>query len=95
MVQEKKLNVDFQAGGNLGFSIRMILATVGLQVTWILQMKFESIALLVQEKKFKIDFHNMTVRVTIVCVEVLRPSQPNWVMSSVVSLPNHMFTGQT
>ena len=29
-----------------------------------------------------------------VCVEVLRPSQPNRVMSSVVSLPNHTFTGQ-
>ena len=29
-----------------------------------------------------------------VCVEVLRPSQPNGVMSSVVSIPNHMFTGQ-
>ena len=28
------------------------------------------------------------------CVEVLRPSQPNWVMSSMVSLPNHTFTGQ-
>ena len=28
------------------------------------------------------------------CVEVLRPSQPNGVMSSVVSLPNHTFTGQ-
>ena len=27
-------------------------------------------------------------------VEVLRPSQPNGAMSSVVSLPNHMFTGQ-
>ena len=24
-----------------------------------------------------------------VCVEVLRPSQPNGIMSSVVSLPNH------
>ena len=30
----------------------------------------------------------------IVCVEVLRPSQPNGVMSSVVTLPNHTFTGQ-
>ena len=30
----------------------------------------------------------------IVCVEVLRPSQPNGVMLSAVSLPNHMFTGQ-
>ena len=29
-----------------------------------------------------------------VCVEVLRPSQPNEVMSSAVSLPNRMFTGQ-
>ena len=28
------------------------------------------------------------------CVEVLRPSQPNGVMSSVVSLPKHTFTGQ-
>ena len=26
-----------------------------------------------------------------VCVEVLRPSQPNGVMSSVVSLPNHVY----
>ena len=30
----------------------------------------------------------------IVCVEVLRPSQPNGVMSSTVSLPNHAFTEQ-
>ena len=29
-----------------------------------------------------------------VCVEVLWPSQPNGVMSSVVSLPNHTVTGQ-
>ena len=29
-----------------------------------------------------------------VCVELLQPSQPNGVMSSAVSLPNHMFTGQ-
>ena len=29
-----------------------------------------------------------------VCVEFLRPSQPNGVMSSAVSLPNHTFTGQ-
>ena len=28
------------------------------------------------------------------CVEVLRPSQPNGVMSRAVSLPNHTFTGQ-
>ena len=29
-----------------------------------------------------------------ICVEVLWPSQPNGVMSSAGSLPNHMFTGQ-
>ena len=29
-----------------------------------------------------------------VCVEVLWPSQPNGVMSSVVSLPNHTFMGR-
>ena len=29
-----------------------------------------------------------------VCVEVLRPSQEDRVMSSAVSLPNHTFTGQ-
>ena len=29
-----------------------------------------------------------------ICVEVLRPSQPNGVMSSAVSLPNHTFIGQ-
>ena len=29
-----------------------------------------------------------------VCVAVLRPSQPNGVMSGAVSLPNHTFTGQ-
>ena len=34
------------------------------------------------------------LEVPFVCVEVLRPSQPNGVMSSAVSLPNHTFTGQ-
>ena len=33
-------------------------------------------------------------RYPFVCVEVLRPSQPNGIMSSAVSLPNHTFTGQ-
>ena len=37
----------------------------------------------------------MYLDVKFVCVEVLRPSQPNRVMSSAVSLPNHTFTGQT
>ena len=52
-IQEKKLNIDFQDGVHLGFPIRMILVTFDLQVTSILTMKFESIALLVWEKKFK------------------------------------------
>ena len=45
------------------------------------------------------EYANMIVRLLMslkicVCVEVLRPSQPNGVMSSAVSLPNHTFTGQ-
>ena len=36
----------------------------------------------------------MPSRALVVCVEVLQPSQPNGVMSSAVSLPNHTFTGQ-
>ena len=38
--------------------------------------------------------HNDQTARLFVCVEVLRPSQPNGVMSSAVSLPNHTFTGQ-
>ena len=34
------------------------------------------------------------VLIMFVCVDILRPSQPNGVMSSAVSLPNHTFTGQ-
>ena len=42
---------------------------------------------------FKILGHSMKLCL-FVCVEVLRPSQPNGVMSSTVNLPNHTFTGQ-
>ena len=51
-----KYNKYKQDGSHLGFPIRMVLATVDLQVTSILPMNFESIALSVQEKKFKTDF---------------------------------------
>ena len=55
-----KYNKHKQDGSHLGFPIRMILATVDLQVTLILAlpMNFESIALSVQEKKFKTDFQD-------------------------------------
>ena len=39
-------------------------------------------------------FPNTLNKCGFVCVEVLRPSQPNGDMSSAVSLPNHTFTGQ-
>ena len=39
-------------------------------------------------------YSDKPIQVDFVCVEVLRPSQPNGVMSSVVSLPDHTFTGQ-
>ena len=40
------------------------------------------------------DVAAMLMRRCFVCVEVLRPRQPNGVISSAVSLPNHTFTGQ-
>ena len=57
-LSQKKFNIDFQDSGHLGFPIRIILATADLQVTSILPVKFESIALLVQEKKFKTYFQH-------------------------------------
>ena len=52
--------------------------------------------LLGQQKQTDMDSQGLSVWDCrwFVCVEVLRPSQPNGVMSSAVSLPNHMFTGQ-
>ena len=52
-----------------------------------------------QELQFLLSAHRLMMMLYIsmkfhVCVEVLRLSQPNGVMSSAVSLPNHMFTGQ-
>ena len=46
-----------------------------------------------QQYMFDICFW-MVSEIWFVCVEVLLPSQPNGVMSSAVSLPNHTFTGQ-
>ena len=53
-----KYNKNKQDGSHLGFPIRMISATVDLQVTSLLPMNFVSIALSVQEKKFKTDFQD-------------------------------------
>ena len=38
--------------------------------------------------------NKVRIPVFFVCAEVLQPSQPNGVMLSAVSLPNHTFTGQ-
>ena len=38
--------------------------------------------------------HHLFLKVIGVCVEVLRPSQPNGVMSSAVSLPNTRLLGR-
>ena len=49
---------------------------------------------------YKMDFSSKLLDVghdgccLFVCIEVLRPRQPNGVMSSAVSLPNHTVTGQ-
>ena len=57
-------------------------------MTW--KEAMEKKGLRVNARKTKI----MICGTGLVCVEVLRPSQPNGVMSSAVSLPNHTFTGQ-
>ena len=53
-----KYNKHKQVCSHLRFPIRMILATVDLQVTSILPWNFESIALSVQEEKFTTDFQD-------------------------------------
>ena len=53
-----KYNKHKQDGSHLGFQHQQILATFDLQVTSILPINFESIALSVQEKKFKTDFQD-------------------------------------
>ena len=40
------------------------------------------------------NLYNRVCMYVCIYVEVLRPSQPNGVISSAVSLPNHTFTGQ-
>ena len=56
-----KYNKHKQDGSHLRFPIRMTLATVDLQVTSILPMNFESIALSVQEKKVQNRFSRWTL----------------------------------
>ena len=51
----------------------------------------DTLSMYLQDKSRSIIINIVTM---FVCVEVLRPSQPNGVMSSAVSLPNHTFTGQ-
>ena len=45
-------------------------------------------------KKISMENYKLEILFLFICVEVLQPSQPNGVMSSAVSLPNHTFTGQ-
>ena len=48
----------------------------------------------IQKKQTKKNHNLATLLSMFACVEVLWPSQPNGVMPSAVSLPNHTFTGQ-
>ena len=47
-----------------------------------------------KRRQKKSQFSTLSPDSWFVCVEVLGPSQPNGVMLSMVSLPNHTFTGQ-
>ena len=65
---------------NRANSVRILCKSVGNQETDLLITSY---------------FEDNTTDVLLfVCVEVLWPRQPNGVMSSVVSLPDHTFTGQ-
>ena len=60
-------------------------------------LKFDDIGTLAYTSKNRISLprsDKIRPKTVFVCVEVLRPSQPNRVMSSAVSLPNHTFTVQ-
>ena len=75
------------------FQQKLIMLTLAFSTLWATKL---TIFLL----NFSLTFHFSvkllpeTVLVCIVCVEVLRPRQPNGVMSSAGSLPKHTFTGQ-
>ena len=58
MVPEKKLKIDFEDGGQLGFWISAVLTIFDLQVAPILPISFESVGLSVQETKRKEDFQD-------------------------------------
>ena len=67
----------------------------GIHVTFMLALRQKAIKCL--QVKFSagcLYTKYMCIFCLFVCVEVLRPSQPNRVMSSAVSFPNHTFTGQ-
>ena len=78
-----KYNKHKQDVSHLRFPIRMILATVDLQVTSILPMNYESTALSVQEKKFKTDFQvgrhgrNLGFPIATIWAIFLSTSHPN------------------
>ena len=78
-----KLTRDMLWGN--GIDIMFHMRTKGFQLILRMRSLFRSFIVCHASSTHSIDF---------VCVEVLRPSQPNGVMSSADSLPNHTFTGQ-
>ena len=70
------------------------LQLVKLLIYLFIHFSMETFVVGIHQKNPIISNHNIWFHGLFVCVEVLRPSQPNGVMSSAVSLPNHTFTGQ-
>ena len=90
-----KRNVDVTVNVNL--IVNLNISTQGTNMTYacnIMAKCYLPLAFSRQGHKNDIQWIKSTVWSLFVCVEVLRPSQPNGVMSSVVSSPNHTFTGQ-
>ena len=79
-----------------GYRVNSFLISPGKHMLWVLN---RSICFPEAIRKLSVPyllyvFGQTGLSNSFVCLEVLRPSQPNGVMSSAVSLPNHTFTGQ-
>ena len=68
----------------------------GIDIMFLMRTKWFQLILRMRSRfrNFIVCHTSPTNSIDFVCVEVLRPIQPNGVMSSTVILPNHTFTGQ-
>ena len=96
-IQSDKLKRRYICIDHFGIFILILHNSFESLIFFFHNIVFEVFVLIFRSKKV---FMLSLVLIRTICeqefvgVEVLRPSQPNGVMLSAVSLPNHMFTGQ-